>query len=175
MMIAEHEKMMMEKLEKFEQQEQFNRSSTREQQNEDDIDDAVVSCDKSMALNELEANDEHYNTPPLVGSLSTDSPIIHYDTLQPEGALQLVSGSLPIKLEKYLVSQFDDLCPPLQTSTRLEMKALRAIFSIGIDAVCIQSDILANIDPLILSSKDFITANDTNELFGEFQIPPPPE
>lgn len=65
----------------------------------------------------------------------------------------------------------DTLCPPLQTTSRLEDKALRCVFSVGVEAVLLQAEISAMLGPLNLRTADMISSDETSKVFGTLVIP----
>ena len=82
----------------------------------------------------------------------------------------LLSGIHPAPYEAKLAEEFDDLCPAVANSRYLEDKALRAVFSVGIEAVLMDSETSARIGPLRLRAEDMIPSEETDDLFGEFHV-----
>lgn len=66
----------------------------------------------------------------------------------------------------------DILCPKLGSTTLLEDKALRLIFSIGYEVCVLDSDLSAAVGRLRLTLKDMLSAKDAENVFGVFQITP---
>lgn len=83
----------------------------------------------------------------------------------------LVDGIMPQEVQAVLGSVLDDLCPALSSTPRLEDKALRVVFSVGIDCVIVDASISAYLEPISLSSNDLLTSDDTEDVFGEFMVP----
>lgn len=82
----------------------------------------------------------------------------------------LLTGANLRPYETVLRHRLDQLCPPLISTPPLELKALRAVFSVGIDMVVLDAEVSARFGRLALRPEHMITSDDTDELFGQFQV-----
>lgn len=101
---------------------------------------------------------------------NVDEPSEIYNPLKSQ-PLFLAAKALPEELEKVIVEALDELCPPLSSTPALHDKALRIVFSVGIDVMIIDSELSAGIGPLRLVPSDLVTDTDTENVFGNFIIP----
>ena len=74
-------------------------------------------------------------------------------------------------MERTIANVLDSLCPKLKSSRKLQSKALRCVFSIGIDAVVLDSECSAQMGKLTLRPEDFLSSDDSHEVFGSFMMP----
>ena len=91
---------------------------------------------------------------------------------QPAEEVPLVSALLPPRLEQELGDALDTLCPELSSTPLLQIKALRAVMSVGIDAVVLDAELSCFLDKLELRPQDMLPASATDDLFGVFCLPP---
>jgi hypothetical protein len=125
------------------------------------------------------ANDDTGDASLVTPSFNTSSSSSHDESKSREikaisnrkDAVFLISGKYSEKNEESLKKLLDQLCPNLATSSRLQDKALRSVFSVGVDAVSINCDVYASMRKLALKPSDFITASQTDRLFRSFSVP----
>ena len=67
----------------------------------------------------------------------------------------------------------NNLCPHLVTSPRLEDKALRLIFSVGVDVMVVDAISCAVIGKLAVRPSDLLPIAATEKIFGNFMIENP--
>ena len=97
----------------------------------------------------------------------TDEPLIPRSD-----GIPLVSGLLPPELEKLLGAALDELCPDLSDTPLLQHKALRAVMSVGVDAVVVDAELSACLGELDLRPEQLLPSAATDDVFGVFQLPP---
>lgn len=83
----------------------------------------------------------------------------------------LVTGLNSPALEEYFVDSLDELCPPLVSTPLLQEKALRLVFSIGIDVVIVDAERSAQLGKLALKPSDLLTSQQTDDAFEYFKLP----
>lgn len=86
-------------------------------------------------------------------------------------AVPLITGILPEELEGGLVSALDELAPRLASTPRLQDKALRVVFSVGIDVVVMDAESSCLAGRLQLRPEDMLSSNDTDDVWGVFMVP----
>jgi hypothetical protein len=76
--------------------------------------------------------------------------------------------------EEEIGDALDELCPRLAdgASPLLQLKALRAVFSVGFDAAVLDAESSAHFGKLTLGPQDLLDSSETDALFGQFEIPP---
>jgi hypothetical protein len=79
---------------------------------------------------------------------------------------------LPPELEKLLGAALDELCPDLSDTPLLQHKALRAVMSVGVDAVVVDAELSACLGDLDLRPEQLLPSAATDDVFGVFQLPP---
>ena len=89
--------------------------------------------------------------------------------------IDLISGLLPEKVEEVLTQALDDLCPELADTPKLQDKALRLVFSVGVDVAMLDAESSAYVGKFGLHAKDMLSSETTEELFGSFIIPRKPK
>ena len=85
-------------------------------------------------------------------------------------SLPLVSGMLGSILEAQIAKALDDLCPSLQSTPRLQDKAMRVVFSVGVDVLVIDSSLCAHMGKLAIGAPHLIKAKETDNVFGSFMM-----
>lgn len=65
----------------------------------------------------------------------------------------------------------DELCPQLQSTKKIHEKVLRAVLSVGVDVVIVDSTVSSVIGKLNLKPSALLTSHDTDDIFGNFAIP----
>lgn len=85
--------------------------------------------------------------------------------------LILVSNVMPVDVEETIAKSLDELCPALSTTPSLQDKALRIVFSVGVDAVIVDSELSAIMGALELKPEDLIDSDETDDVFGVFCVP----
>ncbi len=88
-----------------------------------------------------------------------------------EKAAILVDDIMPPPIENEMKMVLDSLCPPLKTTPRLQDKAMRIVFSVGIDLIIPDCALSAMMGPLSLKPQDLLSAPETDDVFGTFYIP----
>lgn len=83
----------------------------------------------------------------------------------------LVTGLNSPALEEYFVEALDELCPPLASTPRLEDKALRVVFSVGIDVMMVDAERSAQLGKFKLQPTDLLTSTQTDDVFEYFMLP----
>ncbi len=81
----------------------------------------------------------------------------------PEGEEDLVADAIAAEL--------NELCPPLETSPRLQDKVLRAIMSIEVDCVIADAELAPHLGMPDVHPQQALTSDDTDDIFGTFVIP----
>lgn len=84
--------------------------------------------------------------------------------------LILLSGINKPEVERFFAKDLDDHCVLLETTPRLQDKALRCVLSIGCEVVVVDAELSALLPKLTLSPIDLLTADETEHVFGEFGI-----
>ena len=90
-----------------------------------------------------------------------------------DNSIPLLSGILPAKAERKMGESLNNLCPHLVTSPRLEDKALRLIFSVGVDVMVVDAISCAVIGKLAVRPSDLLPIAATEKIFGNFMIENP--
>ena len=65
----------------------------------------------------------------------------------------------------------DRICPALSTTPRLQDKALRVVFSVGIDAVLMDAELSAMMGKFSLRPEDMLASSSTDNVWGNFMMP----
>ncbi len=121
-----------------------------------------------IAFNPLECK-------PGMGSMNPtpegELKLINNPPKEDDTVIDLISGLLPEKVEEILSCALDDLCPELVTTPKLQDKALRLVFSVGVDVVMLDAESSAYVGKLNLEPKDMLSSDTTEEVFGSFIIP----
>lgn len=90
----------------------------------------------------------------------------------PDGCeYNLITGLNPAIIERELGNSLDILCPALKSTPLLQDKALRIVFSAGVDVMIIDAEHSAMLGKFSLTPKDMITSDDTSDVFEKFGIP----
>ena len=84
--------------------------------------------------------------------------------------LILISGLSPPETEIYFGKELDDHCILLESTPKLQDKAMRLVLSIGCEVVIVDSEMSACLKKISLTPKDLITSDESNEVFGNFGI-----
>ena len=84
--------------------------------------------------------------------------------------LILLSGLSHPETEEYFGKELDDHCVLLETTPKLQDKAMRIVLSVGCEVVIIDSELSACLRKLTLNPLDLLTADETNDIFGNFGI-----
>lgn len=84
--------------------------------------------------------------------------------------LILVSGLSDIDTEEYFSKELDDHCVLLESTPKLQDKAIRIVLSVGCEVVIIDSELSSCIKKLTLSPLDLLTSDETNDIFGNFGL-----
>lgn len=88
-----------------------------------------------------------------------------------EAGLKLVSGLYDSETEKGLRDALDSLCPPLESTPKLQDKALRVVLSTEVEAVIVDADLAPLIGKLNITPAHFLHSNTTRHVFGKFILP----
>ena len=91
---------------------------------------------------------------------------VHFET-----EMTLISGLLDRKVEQTIAQALDQLCPALEKTPRLQDKALRTVFSVGVDAMLIDAEMSSTMGKLRLTPEDIISPHETQNIFGSFTMP----
>ena len=83
----------------------------------------------------------------------------------------LMNGLIPPPIDNVVGQALDSLCPALATSKELHDKALRLVFSVGMDAVILDAELSSMIGPLSLRPEDMLASNATDDVWGNFMVP----
>eukprot|EP00607_Mallomonas_marina_P010029 CAMPEP_0182422318 /NCGR_PEP_ID=MMETSP1167-20130531/7971_1 /TAXON_ID=2988 /ORGANISM="Mallomonas Sp, Strain CCMP3275" /LENGTH=304 /DNA_ID=CAMNT_0024600279 /DNA_START=483 /DNA_END=1397 /DNA_ORIENTATION=+ len=86
-------------------------------------------------------------------------------------ALPMVSETMDVELEESLKEVLDQLCPPLATSHTLQERALRVVFSVGVEVAVMDAVTSSSLGPIQLQAKDALSSKATESVFGGFMIP----
>lgn len=130
-----------------------------------------VSCDPLICLRgsgKVAKNEEEEIE--LSSQPEPEKPLVE-EPIKYETELNLVSGLLDKQVEKVIGSALDELCPKLASTPRLQDKALRTVFSVGIDAMMIDAELSSLMGKNQLSPKDLLKPQDTEGVFGYFGMP----
>ncbi len=84
--------------------------------------------------------------------------------------ISLVNGVNDFEIEDSLMDRLDSLCSPLRNTPRLEDKALRVVFSVGVEAAIVDAEQSAKIGKLRLTPKDLLSDAMTEKVFGRFSV-----
>lgn len=84
--------------------------------------------------------------------------------------LILVSGMGSPEVEKYFGQELDDHCVLLESTPRLQDKALRCVFSVGCELAIVDAELSAMLPKITLNPLDLLTADETSEVFGQFGV-----
>ena len=84
--------------------------------------------------------------------------------------LILLSGLSHPETEEYFGKELDDHCVLLESTPKLQDKAMRIVLSVGCEVVIIDSELSACLRKLTLNPLDLLTADETNDIFGNFGI-----
>jgi hypothetical protein len=82
----------------------------------------------------------------------------------------LISGVNSPAIEAELARRLDTCCDALQSTERLQDKALRAVFSVGIDCAIVDAKTSAMMGRLELRQGDIINHKQTGGIFGKFNV-----
>jgi len=82
-----------------------------------------------------------------------------------------VEGLLEPTADQLIKSALDELCPRLASSPRLQEKALRCVFSVGMDLVMLQSEVSAALGPLRLEPQQILSSQESDAVFGTLAMP----
>ena len=72
--------------------------------------------------------------------------------------------------DTYFGQELDDNCSLLESTPKLEDKALRVVLSVGCEVVIVEAELSAYLRKLELSPDDLLTSDQTDLLFGEFGV-----
>ena len=84
--------------------------------------------------------------------------------------LILVSGMGTPEVESYFGQELDDHCVLLESTPKLQDKALRCVFSVGCELAIVDAELSAMLPKITLNPIDLLTADETSELFGNFGV-----
>lgn len=65
----------------------------------------------------------------------------------------------------------DSLCPQLKSTPLLEQKALRVVYSAGVDVMVLDSDSSVAVGRPLLTPKHMLSSSATTDIFGNFMVP----
>jgi hypothetical protein len=82
----------------------------------------------------------------------------------------LVSGLRSRDDEEYLGGLLNEYCPQLRSTPRLQDKALRCVFSVGVDVVILDAELSAMAGKLALRPDDMLPSSATDKIFGNFSM-----
>jgi hypothetical protein len=82
----------------------------------------------------------------------------------------LVSGLRSRDDEEYLGELLNEYCPQLRSTPRLQDKALRCVFSVGVDVVILDAELSAMAGKLALRPEDMLPSSATDKIFGNFSM-----
>lgn len=82
----------------------------------------------------------------------------------------LLDGSASPAFESAVRKALDTCVPSLVSTPRLQDKALRSVFSIGIDMAIMDAELSARMGKLALHPRDLLTEDETDDLFGRFRV-----
>jgi hypothetical protein len=88
-----------------------------------------------------------------------------------EGKIHLVDDLVSESLKRSFQEALDTLCPPLKSTPRLQDKALRIAFSVGVEAVVVDAESSAHMGKLAVTTDDLLSSEATNDVFGQFMLP----
>ena len=84
--------------------------------------------------------------------------------------LILLSGLSHPETEEYFGKELDDHCVLLESTPKLQDKAMRIVLSVGCEVVIIDSELSACLRKLTLNPMDLLTADETHDIFGNFGL-----
>jgi hypothetical protein len=85
--------------------------------------------------------------------------------------LNLISGFNDEVVEEKLTLALNVMCPELESSQRLQDKALRLVFSVGVDAVLVDAESSGYMGKIAIQPEDLLSSEATEGVFGTFCIP----
>ena len=92
------------------------------------------------------------------------------DDVDPDELVEvdLVTGLNDADFELRLGEVLDQACPELKSTPLLQEKALRLVFSVGIDVMVVDAEHSAMMGPLALQEEDLLNAEQTQRAFTNF-------
>jgi len=83
----------------------------------------------------------------------------------------LVEGLIEPPADQLINSALDHLCPRLASTPLLQEKALRCVFSVGMDLVMLESEVSAALGPLRLEPQHMLSSLESDAVFGTLAMP----
>lgn len=90
-----------------------------------------------------------------------------------EYEIELISGFNEPRVEEGLASSLNLLCPQLESTPRLQDKALRVVLSADVDAFMVDAECSGFMGKFSLTPEDALSSDDTEIVFGVFGVPMP--
>ena len=156
---AEEERLRNEELEEEDEEEEQEVVTGME---------AVVVAARNGSLQAGEAADDAEDESVAV-QLSSNN----YDEKEFMPDMPLVSGLYSSRVERLLADSLDNLCPSLTSTPLLQEKALRVVFSQGVEVMIIDAEHSAMLGKLKLAYDELLTPEETLGVIENFQIPVP--
>ena len=85
-------------------------------------------------------------------------------------AMRLISGIHAPRIEQHLGDMLNECCPALESSDTLQDKALRSVFSVGMDCAVLDSETAALVGKMQLEADDMVTPAESEDVFGYFHL-----
>lgn len=85
--------------------------------------------------------------------------------------LNLLQVALSEPLAAMINETLDELCPALSSTPLVQQKALRIVFSVGIDVMLVDAESSAYLGKFNIAPKDLINSSQSEKIFGSFCIP----
>jgi hypothetical protein len=92
---------------------------------------------------------------------------------KPSSEINLLQHAMSEKLQMMINETLNELCPALTSTPLVQQKALRIVFSVGVDVVIVDAETSAYIGKFSLTPRDLINSDQTENIFGSFCIPSP--
>ena len=86
--------------------------------------------------------------------------------------LFLIDGFVHENVNFLIKESLDEKCPALKSTPRLADKALRVVFSVGVDVVMLDATCSAAVGKLQLTESDLISSAESDIVFKKFGIVP---
>lgn len=90
---------------------------------------------------------------------------------KPSSEINLLQHALSDKLQMIINETLNELCPALSSTPMIQQKALRIVFSIGVDVVIVDAETSAYLGKFSLTPRDLVNSDQTGTVFGSFCIP----
>jgi uncharacterized membrane protein YgcG len=126
-----------------------------------------LSLSVSIESEELQRKFTRIACDPLTCKPGVESSNEQQDDIE----IELISGLLDENIERVLVKALDGLCPALESTPKLQDKAFRLVFSVGMDVIMLDAENSGIIDKFALKQEDMISSDESDEVFGVFCIP----